>query len=186
MGRVSRGKAAGVRPLNSVVRPHRERPPVHGMRTTMQVFGRSLQVKQLIIGVLAGLLIFYHTYTLYDLYLGSGTDLYEGGSTSTHALFVHAQSILRISIIASLLLVAMNRRFALYGMWVAISALVATHYWALFFELPFRFLDGRHPLSYLKGFIIPTVITILSLSISTNRSPAKVRPNTSFERTRKG
>jgi len=47
----------------------------------MQVFGRSLQIRQLIIGSLAGLLVFYHAYTLYDLYLGSGTDLYGGGST---------------------------------------------------------------------------------------------------------
>jgi hypothetical protein len=139
----------------------------------MQVFGRPLKIRQLIIGSLAGLLVFYHTYTLYDLYLGSGTDLYDGSSTSTHAMFVQAQSILRISIIASLLLVAMNKRFALYGMWVAISALVATHYWALYFELPFRFLDGRHPLSYLKGFIIPTVITFLFVSNSTNRESAK-------------
>lgn len=131
----------------------------------MQIFGRSFQVRRLTICALAGLLIFYHTYTLYDLYLGSGTDLYEGGSASTHALFKLAQSILRVLIIGSLLLVAMNRRFALYGMWAAISALVATHYWALFFDLPFRFLDGRHPLSYLKGFIIPTVITVLFLSI---------------------
>ena len=125
----------------------------------MQVFGRSLQIRQLIIGSLAGLLVFYHTYTLYELYLGSGTDLYEVDSTGTHAMFVHTQSILRISIIASLILVVMNKRFALYGMWVAISALVATHYWALYFELPFSFLDGRHPLSYLEGFIIPTVIS---------------------------
>ena len=122
---------------------------------------------------LAGLLIFYHVYTLYDLYLGSGTDLYGGSSTNGHVMFVNAQSILRILIIASLLLVAMNRRFALYGMWAAISALVATHYWALFFELPFRFLDGRHPLSYLKGFIIPTAITFLFLSINANRESGK-------------
>ena len=139
----------------------------------MQVFGKSLQIRQLIIGALAGLLIFYHAYTLYDLYFGTGTDLYEGSSTSAHAMFVHAQSILRMAIIASLLLVAMNRRFALYGMWIAISALIATHYWALFFELPFRFLDGRHPLSYLKGFIIPTVITLLFLSIHTHRESGK-------------
>jgi hypothetical protein len=64
-------------------------------------------------------------------------------------------------IVFSLVLVVMNRRFALYGMWAAISALVATHYWAFFFDLPFAFLDGRHPLSYLKGFIIPAVISIL-------------------------
>ena len=143
------------------------------MKASMQAFGRSLQIRRMIIGALAGLLIFYHVYTLYDLYLGSGTDLYGGSSTNGHATFVFAQSILRILIIASLLLVAMNRRFALYGMWVAISALVATHYWALFFELPFRFLDGRHPLSYLKGFIIPTVITFLFLSMNTNRDSGK-------------
>ena len=58
-------------------------------------------------------------------------------------------------------------------MWAAISALVATHYWALFFELPFRFLDGRHPLSYLKGFIIPTAITFPFLSIDSNRESDK-------------
>ncbi len=67
----------------------------------------------------------------------------------------------------------MNMRFALYGMWTAISALIATHYWALFFDLPFRFLDGRHPLSYLKGFIIPTVITLLYLSMESKRGSRK-------------
>lgn len=139
----------------------------------MQVFGRSLRIRRTIIWALAGLLIFYHVYTLYDLYLGSGTDLYGATTINEHAKFVHAQSILRILIIASLFLVAMNRRFALYGMWIAISALVATHYWALFFELPFSFLDGRHPLSYLKGFIIPTVITFLFLSMNTNRESGK-------------
>ena len=46
-------------------------------------------------------------------------------------------------------------------MWVAISGQVAAHYWARFRDLPFRFLDGRHPRSCLKGFIIPSVITLL-------------------------
>ena len=146
---------------------------MHGMKATMQVFGRSLHIRRMIIWALAGLLIFYHVHTLYDLYLGSGTDLYGGSSANEHATFVLTQSILRILIIASLLLVSMNRRFALYGMWFSISALVATHYWALFFELPFRFLDGRHPLSYLKGFIIPTVITFLFLSMNANRESGK-------------
>jgi hypothetical protein len=83
---------------------------------------------------------------------------------------MHTQSILRFLIIVSLVLVAMNRRFALYGMWAAIGALVATHYWAYFFDLPFPFLDGKHPLSYMKGFIIPTVITLLYLSTNSHRS----------------
>lgn len=139
------------------------------LKSKMQLAGGSFPVRRIIIGALAGLLIFYHTYTLYDMYLGSGTDLYEVGSAPAHPLFGHVQSILRVLIMVSLVLVAMNRRFALYGMWAAISALIATHYWAYFLDLPFRFLEGRHPLSYLKGFMIPTVITLLYLSMSSRR-----------------
>ena len=140
----------------------------------IQFVRRHFPVQRIVICALAGLLIFYHTYTLFDLYFGSGTDLYDGGSRSARPLFEHAQSILRVIIIFSLILVVLNRRFGLYGMWVAISALIATHYWAFFFDLPFRFLDGRHPLSYLKGFIIPTVITFLYLSINSQRNARKL------------
>ena len=96
-----------------------------------------------------------------------------GDPSAAGPLDIYIRPLAGIPIIASLLLVAMNRRSALYGMWAAISALVATHYWALFFELPFRFLDGRHPLSYLKGFIIPTAITFPFLSIDSNRESDK-------------
>jgi|SRR5438445_3622342 len=136
----------------------------------IQLVRRHFPVQRIVICALAGLLIFYHTYTLFDLYFGSGTDLYDGGSRNTHPLFENAQSILRVIIIFSLILVVLNRRFGLYGMWIAISSLIATHYWAFFFDLPFRFLDGRHPLSYLKGFIIPTVITFLYLSMNSQRN----------------
>ena len=139
----------------------------------MQIFGGFSDVRRLIIYALAGLFIFYHTYTLYDLYLGSGTDMYDVGNASTYDLYRHIQSIFRILIISSLLLVAMNWRLGLYGMWAAIFALVATHYWAYFFDLPFRFLEGKHPLSYLKGFIMPTVITFLFLSINSRRDSGK-------------
>jgi hypothetical protein len=139
----------------------------------VQLVRKHLPVQRIVICALAGLLIFYHTYTLFDLYFGSGTDLYDGGSRNTHPLFENAQSILRVIISFSLLFVVLNRRFGLYGMWVAISALIATHYWAFFFDLPFRFLDGRHPLSYLKGFIIPTAITFLYLSMNSQRNDRK-------------
>lgn len=143
------------------------------LKSRTWLVGGPFPVQRIVICALAGLLIFYHTYTLYDLYLGSGTDLYESGNANTHPLFKHGQSVLRVLIVFSLVLVAMNRRFALYGMWAAISALIATHYWAFFFDLPFRFLDGRHPLSYLKGFIIPTVITLLYLSMDFKRKSLK-------------
>lgn len=136
----------------------------------IQLVRRHFPAQRIVICALAGLLIFYHTYTLLDLYFGSGTDLYDGGSRNTHPLFENAQSILRVIIIFSLILVVLNKRFGLYGMWIAISSLIATHYWAFFFDFPFHFLDGRHPLSYLKGFIIPTVITLLYLSMNSQRN----------------
>lgn len=136
----------------------------------VQLARRHLPVRRIVICALAGLLVFYHTYTLFDLYFGSGTDLYGGGAGNAYPLFEHTQSILRVMIVLSLVLVALNRRFALYAMWAAISALVATHYWAYFLDLPFRFLEGRHPLSYLKGFIIPTVISLLYFSVNSQRS----------------
>lgn len=136
----------------------------------MEPVGRLFRLQRVVIFALAGLLVSYHTYTLFELYVGSGTDLYGAPGANGHSLFEHTQSVLRLLIIANLVLVAMNRRFALYGMWAAIGALVATHYWAYFLDLPFRFLEGRHPLSYLKGFIIPTLITLLYLSTNSRRN----------------
>ena len=55
----------------------------------MQAFEGLLHVGRLTIYALASLLIFYHTYTLYDLYLGSGTDIYDVGNANTYALYRH-------------------------------------------------------------------------------------------------
>jgi len=112
----------------------------------------ALLFRRGIILLLAGLLIFYHTYTLFDLYLGAGT--------SVHTKYEYLQSTLRVGITLSLLLVVFGSRRALWGMWIAITGLIITHYWAHFGNLPVDFTQGRHPLSYLKGFIIPTIITL--------------------------
>ena len=111
-----------------------------------------LALRRLIIFVLAGLLIYYHSFTLYDLYLGDGT--------RAHTTFEYVQSVLRLGIVLSLLLVVFGNRWALWGMWACIAGLIATHYWAHFGNLPVDFTKGRHPLSYLKGFIFPTIITL--------------------------
>jgi hypothetical protein len=113
---------------------------------------RFLLFRRLIILVLAGLLIYYHTFTLCDLYLGAGT--------SAHTIFEYVQSVLRVVIAFSLLLVVFGKRWALWGMWAGIAGLVVTHYWAHFGNLPVDFTKGRHPISYLKGFIFPTIITL--------------------------
>lgn len=126
-----------------------------GMQTS-----RFLLFRRLIIFVLTGLLIYYHIFTLCDLYLGAGS--------STHTTFEYVQSVLRVMISLNLLLVVFGKRWALYGMWAGITGLVATHYWAHFGNLPVDFTLGRHPLSYLKGFIFPSIITMAFHTSSQN------------------
>ncbi len=126
---------------------------------------RFLLLRRMIIGVLAGLLIFYHLTVLYDLYLGVGNHegLYDRTANGTPKSYEYLQSALRLIIIVGLTLVVCGFRRALWVMWAGISVLVATHYWAHFGDIPVAFVEGRHPLSYLKGFIFPTVITLLTL-----------------------
>lgn len=114
--------------------------------TAMRILRKSIIV------VLAGLLVGYHPYVLYDLYLGD-----RGTGPTTYD---HVQSVLRVCITLSLIFVMLGRRRALPFMWASIGSLVATHYWAHFGDLPVEFTAGRHPLSYLKGFIFPTIITL--------------------------
>lgn len=116
--------------------PHQGRPPLWPF---------------LIILTLAGLLIWYHVTMLYDLAMGHGL--------SSDAAYNTIQGLLRMAIIASLTLVVLGKKPALWAMWISICSLIATHYWAHFGSVPVDFTAGRHPLSYLKGLIIPTIVT---------------------------
>lgn len=124
--------------------------------------------RRLLIAGLAGLLIWYHFYTLYQLFFGTGPTF--GGS------YEYIQAPLRLIIATSLLGVVFGVRWALWGMWAGITALIATQYWAHFAHLPVEFIEGRHPLSYLKGFIFPTLITLAfpSSTASTRKAAAPV------------
>ena len=121
--------------------------------------------RRLVICILAGLLIFYHVNVLYDLYLGTGDHegLYDRSPAGTPLYYEYTQSALRVVIIVGLSLVASGIRSALWVMWAGIGTLVATHYWALLGDIPVAFTAGRHALSYLKGFIFPTIISLLML-----------------------
>lgn len=108
-------------------------------------------VQRLIIIALASLFIFYHITMLDEFARGqglTGDPLYNG-----------VQAALRVGIIASLALVALGKRFALWSMWLSIGSLIATHYWAHFGMVEADFTIGRHPLSYLKGLIMPSIVT---------------------------
>lgn len=105
----------------------------------------------LVILVLAGLLIFYHTTMLYDLSRGHGL--------SKDATYNAFQGALRLAIIVSLTAVVLGKEIALWAMWASIGGLIATQYWAHYGLVAADFTVERHPLSYLKGVIFPSIIT---------------------------
>lgn len=107
--------------------------------------------RRLVILVIAGLLVPYHLTMLYELAGGQGL--------SSDPLYNAVQAALRAVIVVSLIGVVLGRQAALWTMWLGIGGLVATHYWAHFGSVPADFTSGRHPLSYLKGFIFPSIVT---------------------------
>lgn len=96
-------------PLDSGISPRTHALWYPSMMRLVQLSGRHFPVRRIVICALAGLLVFYNTYTLFDLYFGSGTDLYGGGSGNAYPWFERTQSILRVIIIFSLVFVVMNR-----------------------------------------------------------------------------
>lgn len=107
--------------------------------------------QSIVILALASLFIFYHITMLIDFA--------RGIEESRSALYNGVQAALRVGIIVSLTLVVLGKRFALWTMWFSIVALIVTHYWAHFGMVEADFTIGRHPLSYLKGLIMPSIVT---------------------------
>ena len=112
-------------------------------------------VQRLIIIALASLFIFYHVTMLYDFV--------RWHDQTADVFYNCVQAALRVGIIVSLALVVLGRRFALWMMWISIGGLIATHYWAHFGMVEADFTIGRHPLSYLKGLIMPSIVTMAFL-----------------------
>ncbi len=113
--------------------------------------GPAHLIQRLIIIALASLFIFYHITMLMDF--ARGHDL------TSDALYNGIQAALRVGIIVSLALVALGKRLALWTMWFSILGLISTHYWAHFGMVEADFTIGRHPLSYLKGLMMPSIVT---------------------------
>ncbi len=115
--------------------------------------GKFLKTRRVAIGVIAGFLILLHIVFL--------ADLYTHDKISNHSTYVNLQSLISISIAASLLLVILGKKAGIVGMWVSITALILTQYWAHFGFQEADFTEGRSVFSYLRGFMIPTAITFL-------------------------
>lgn len=108
-------------------------------------------LQSIVILMLAGLFIFYHVTMLIDFA--------HGFEESDSALYNAVQAALRVGIITSLALIVLGKRLALWMMWLSIIGLIATHYWAHFGMVEADFTIGRHPLSYLKGLVMPSIVT---------------------------
>ena len=110
---------------------------------------------RIVIAALAGLFIFYHITMLYDFA--------RAHDQTSDAIYNGVQAALRVGIIVSLALVVLEKRFALWTMWFSIGGLIVTHYWAHFGMVEASFTIGRHPLSYLKGLMMPSIVTMAFL-----------------------
>lgn len=110
-------------------------------------------LRRMAVTFLAGLLMFYHTSLL--------VDLIANGSFRNLAAIAVVQSIVRILIVLSLALVVFRVKGAIAAMWLTISALVVSQYVAHFGGLAPELSEARSALSYLRGFIFPTAISLL-------------------------
>ncbi len=120
------------------------------MNSINNLFGsQSKNVRIVTIIAMALLLITYHSAKLFGLYIThSGND---------YAFLVHIQSVTRLAIIMSLSSLIMGKQKAIIAMWLTIMALIVTQFIDYFSLLNPSF----SVFSYLKGFIIPTVITLI-------------------------
>ncbi len=116
---------------------------------TAKLDSKTAKTKYLIVIALSALLIVYHITKLITLYITDLDMVYNG--------LIHFQSVIRIGIVGHLILLVMGKQKALYGMWVSIVALIITQYVDYFMN------DGASIAiySYLKGLIIPIIITLV-------------------------
>lgn len=117
--------------------------------------GKIDLIKRVAIIAIAGFLILLHVVGLIDTF--------STGAMPDYSAFENLQSILSVFIILSLTLVIFRKRIGLIGMWVSITTLILTQYWAHFGFVDADFTQGRSVFSYLRGFMIPTAITLLHL-----------------------
>ena len=82
-------------------------------------------------------------------------------TVSKAKIIVIAQSILRVIILISLILIIKNKKIGIIGMWLGIGLLVLSQFWLVnesTNKLVHSILSGIKPL---KGLLFPTLITVL-------------------------
>jgi len=115
--------------------------------------------------LLAGFLIVYHAMKLKMAYL-------SGADSAALSMIAHGQNGLRALIILALLLVIARVRGALWVMWIGIGLLIASQIFAYFDGLLGEAANAAVYLGYLKGFILPTLITFVTVLGSRSKPDA--------------
>ena len=118
---------------------------------------KSLNYSQTVIYILAGFLIIYHAFKIYTL-------LADINDFQFFMDMYGIQSLIRITIIFSLIWVIPHKKYALILMWVCIGSLVISQ---LIGVADMNSL--KTTLSPFKGFIVPSIITIIKLSKNPDR-----------------
>ncbi len=86
-------------------------------------------------------------------------------TTFNERLIIKVQSIFRVLILVSLafILIVKNKKIGIIGMWLGIGLLVLSQFWLVSKSTDQLFLSMFSGLKPLKGFLLPTIITILYL-----------------------
>lgn len=120
----------------------------------------------IIMYLLIGFLFLYHSFKLYNIYLGDdhmNSDTFLNSSTIyiSAGTIVVMQSTLRILILISLVLIVRTKKAGISGMWLGIGLLVISQFWLVEASNDSFVRSTFSGLKPLKGFILPTIISIL-------------------------
>lgn len=116
--------------------------------------------------ILIVFLCFYHASKLYTFYQGNDfvstkefINSFNNGFSITTIITI--QNILRVIIILSLLLIVFRKKIGLITMWIGIGVLVISQF-IIVSQSNSELIQSIHSgIKPLKGFILPTIITLL-------------------------
>lgn len=127
---------------------------------------RKHSILSIIIYVLITFLFSYHSFKLYIIHFGEDFMNSESFINSFSSVFkakiaVIAQSVFRVIILISLILIVKSKKIGIISMWLGIVLLVISQFWLVNEStnpLVHSILSGLKPL---KGLLFPTLITVL-------------------------
>lgn len=139
--------------MDKLISSHQPDPGYSDINMAHQNNHWQFQLRIAVFLLLTAFLVLYH-----------GLKIIDALTVSTYlADIVYLQTGIRGLIVISLLLVMMRRRFGLVFMWISMATLIATQFWVHFARPELLGDSARHELSYLRGLILPTIISLIAI-----------------------